>query len=417
VSLAWHAYRAIAPMLGALAPAARVFAAPHERSLLEERMGRIDRPGGCHAWIHGASLGEANAVLPLVRELGRIQPGARFHLTATSRTGRDRLQESGLPSTLAPMDAPQSVRRFFEGVQPERVFIVETELWPHWLLRAASENVPVAIVSARLSERSVRRYARLGSSFRSLVAGLGAVLAQTPEDAARWLKIGARAGRVAVVGNLKNDSLPSPAESRASARLELGLDPARPLIVAGSLRPGEGRILAEAWRALDPPLARQWQLVVVPRHPRAAAELRDEIHGAGIELSAGAGADAGSWGFDPRSGVLVGYYRAAEVALVGGSLLPYGGHNPLEPAACGSAVIVGIHHDNQREAVRELAGSDAVRIVPDASALTLALSELLGDSGAREAAGRRALAAADSLRGGAQRAALRLSALQLWPAS
>ena len=195
MSFAWSTYRLLAPALGALAPHAKLFASPNERPLWGERMGEVALPGGCHAWVHAASLGEAVAVPPLVAALVAAQPQARIYLTSTTRTGRERISALGRPRSLAPIDAPQAARRFFRGIQPERMFLLETELWPHWLLRARAEHVPVAIVSARLSERSVRRYRSLGSELRGLVAGLDAVLCQSERDQQRWLALGARPDR------------------------------------------------------------------------------------------------------------------------------------------------------------------------------------------------------------------------------
>ena len=206
--MAWAAYRMLSPCLGALAPAARAFAPSAEQDLWGERLGQVSFEGGCHAWIHAASLGESGAVAPLIAELRSLHEGARFQLTATTQAGRARLASLGLPVSLAPLDSPQATRQFFEGIQPQRLILVETELWPQWLLRARAERVPVAVVSARLSERSVRSYRRLGAGWRELIAGLDAVLCQSPEDARRWQELGARPERTAAAGNLKDDSLP-----------------------------------------------------------------------------------------------------------------------------------------------------------------------------------------------------------------
>ena len=259
MSLPWTFYRWIAPGLGALAPWARLLASPSERPLWNERMGEVRLEGGCHAWVHSASLGEAVAVGPLVRELLAFQPGARLFLTATTRTGRERLRALGRPAALAPIDSPQAIRRFFQGVQPERLFLVETEFWPHWLLRARDEGVPVAIVSARISQGSLGRYRRLGGGFRELVSGLAAVLCQTEVDASRWLELGASPDRTRVVGTLKHDALPETEPDRRAARGRCGLDRERPVMVLGSVRPGEARLLAAAWRSLGAEERGAWQ--------------------------------------------------------------------------------------------------------------------------------------------------------------
>jgi len=411
----WSAYRVLAPVLGSIAPAAGVFTSPAERVLWRERMGRLARPGGCDAWVHAASLGEAIAAAALVRELLKLEPDARLQLTATTRGGRERLQQLGQPAALAPLDTPQAVRRFFHGVRPERMFLIETELWPHWLLHAHRERVPVAVVSARLSERSVRRYRGLGSGLRTLVDSLAGVLCQSEEDQQRWLAIGARPERTTVVGNLKSDGLPTPAADRGLERARLGLDRDRPLLVLGNLRPGEPRPLIRAWRALPVSLRERWQVMAVPRHPRALTQLQAEASAAGSGTGRADPSAADAWRWDARLGVLSDWYRAADVAFVGGSLAPYGGHNPLEPAACGAAVIMGPHDASQREAVRELDHAGGIWRVTDPGALSAALEALLGHDDLRASRAAAALRVAMSERGSAARAVQRLRELSLWP--
>jgi len=415
VNALWSAYRVLSPFLGSIAPAAGVFTSPAERVLWRERMGRLARPGGCDAWVHAASLGEAVAAAPLVRELLKLEPDARLQLTATTRGGRERLQQLGHPAALAPLDTPQAARRFFQGVGPQRLFLIETELWPQWLMRAQSERVPVAVVSARLSERSVRRYLGLGSGLRSLVESLAGVLCQSEEDQQRWLSIGARPERTTVVGNLKSDGLPTPASDRGLERERLGLDRERPLLVLGNVRPGEARQLVRAWRALPVDLRERWQVVAVPRHPRALPQLQAEAAAAGHGPGHGEAGTADAWRWDGRLGVLSDWYRAAEVAFVGGSLAPYGGHNPLEPAACGAAVLMGPNDASQREAVRALERAGGIWRVADAGALSSALEALLGHAELRASRAAAALRVATSERGSAARAVQRLRELALWP--
>ena len=410
----WGTYRVIAPVLGALAPAAGVFTSPAERVLWGERMGRLARPGGCDAWVHAASLGEAVAAAPLVRELTRVQPEARLQLTATTRGGRERLSALGFPAALAPLDTPQAVGRFFHGVRPQRLFLIETELWPHWLLHAQHEKVPVAVVSARLSERSVRRYRGLGTGLRNLVQALAGVLCQSEDDQQRWLSLGAAPERTTVVGNLKSDGLPTPAEDRGRERARLGLERDRPLLVLGNVRPGEVRLLVRGWRAVPVALRARWQVVVVPRHPRALGQLQAEAIAAGLTAMADA-APSDTWRWDERLGVLAAWYRAADVAFVGGSLAPYGGHNPLEPASCGAAVIMGPHDAAQRESVRALERSGGIWSVSEPETLSSALEALLGHEELRAARGAAALLVAAAERGSAARAVERLRELSLWP--
>ena len=414
MSAVWTAYRLVAPALGAAAPAARLFAPAAERALWAERLWR-GAAGPVDAWIHAASLGEALAVGPLVRALTELSPRARVHLTANTTTGRARLGELGHPYSLAPLDAPQTVGRFLRTLRPRRLFLLETELWPHWLLQARASAVPVAVISARITARSLKRYARLGAAFRSLIAGLDGVLGQSDADAERWRALGARPERTAVVGNLKEDALAGPAPDRAEARRTLGLDPKRPLLVLGSLRPGEAWLLGRAWTSLPEALRARWQVVAVPRHARAALALRAEAAAAGVRSADASGGADGAWRWDERMGVLAGYYAAADVAVVGGSLAPFGGHNPLEPAACGAPVLVGPHHATQGDAVAALVAAGGARVVADAAALTDALARWLGDEGERTRAGAAARATVRARGGASRRAVERLGAWGLWP--
>jgi 3-deoxy-D-manno-octulosonic-acid transferase len=416
VSLAWSAYRWVAPCLGALLPAARIFVPAHERAHWDERLGRTSLPGGADAWVHAASMGEATAVGPFVSELLALAPRSRFVLTATTPGGRERLGGLGQPAAVAPLDSPQAASRFFAGVTPRRCFLLETELWPHWLMQARASRVPVAVVSARLSSTSVARYRRLGAGFRGLVSGLAAVLCQSEADLERWRSLGARAEVSTVTGNLKDDGLAAAAPDQGIARVALGLDRERPLLVLGSVRPGEVLVLARAWRRLPAVLRQSWQVVAVPRHPRASAKLRAEAARAGQALAGAIGGQDGAWLWDDRLGVLRGYYGVADVVFVGGSLTPYGGHNPLEPAACGAALLMGPHYASQWDVVRELEEAGALRVAGTEAEVAGALERLLGDAEVRAAAGRAARWVVEQRRGAARRTVARLVELGLWAA-
>lgn len=416
MNLAWSAYRLVAPCLGAILPAARMFVPSHERERWDQRLGRTTLPGGADVWIHAASMGEATAVGPFVSELQALAPRSRFVLTATTSGGCERLRALGHPVAVAPLDSPQAVARFFAGVTPRRCFLLETELWPHWLMQARASGVPVAVVSARLSSTSVTRYRRLGTGFRGLVSGLAAVLCQSETDLERWRSLGARAGVSAVTGNLKDDGLPAAAPDRDRARVALGLDRTRPLLVLGCVRPGEVRSLARAWQRLPAALRQAWQVVAVPRHPRASAELRAEAARAGQALAEADREVDGAWRWDDRLGVLRGYYEVADVVFVGGSLLPYGGHSPLEPAACGAALVMGPHHASQRDAVRELEAAGALRVAGSEAEVAGALERLMEDAAARALAGQAALQVVEQRRGVARRTVALLVRSGLWVA-
>jgi len=409
-------YRAIGPLAGAAAPLVRGLLPAAERSLWSERLGDVESGEPADAWIHAASMGEALAVSGLMKELREVAPGARFRLTATTRTGRERLTALGAPSALAPLDTPQAIARFLGRTRPRRAILIETELWPHWLLAARAAELPIAVLSARLSARSLDRYRWLGRSFAGLVSGLGAVLCQTETDRERWIALGAPVERTAAIGNLKNDGLPLPAADRAQARDRLGLDARRPLLALGNVRPGEGVTLASAWRSLPVAVRERWQVVAVPRHTQASAALRREIDAAGVALADGGSASLGAWRWDDRPGVLAGYYRAAEVAVVGGTFGPYGGHNPLEPAACGAAVIAGPHLESQRPAADALMAAGALEIAADEPALAAALRALLDNEDLRRRRAAAALETAATARGATRRAVTRLVEWRWWPA-
>lgn len=415
MSALWSAYRVATLLAGAVAPAAGPFVGPAERMWWRERLGHeIPIEGPVDAWIHAASLGEGVAAGALRDALRARRQTARFLFTATTRTGRERLSGLGALAALAPLDTPQAAAAFFGAVRPARLFLVETELWPRWLLRARRLRVPVAVVSARLSARSAKAYGWLGEPLRALVGGLAAVLCQSEDDRARWLELGARPSHTEVVGNLKFDALPEPAPDRGAARAARGLDSARPLLVLASLRPGEACLLAHAWNALPAETRERWQVVAVPRHPHAAHALRAEAEEAGAVVVAGGAPPPGAWRWDDLPGVLAGYYAGADVAFVGGSLAPLGGHNPLEPAAAGAAVLVGPHTQTQAPAMELLRRANAVTVTDEAG-LAGALGRLLEDETERRRRAEAGVAAARGARGASERAARRLADWGLWP--
>ena len=403
----WLLYRWLTAGLGAVAPAARWGLPGPERRAWPERMGHLAAAEPVDAWIHSASMGEAVAAAALADALCRRAPASRFHFSATTLTGRARLAARGAAS-LAPLDTAPAAERFIARIEPRRLFVLETEVWPHWLMAARRRGIPVAAISARLSRRSLERLAWLGRELRALVGGMGAVLCQSEEDRRRWLALGAPPERTAVVGNLQLDALPRRAPDVGAARGQLGLDPLRPLLVLASLRPGEARPLAGAWASLPSAVRDDWQVVAVPRHPRGARALR-------AEAAALAGAGGPPWRWDERVGVLADYYAVADLAFVGGSLVPVGGHNPLEPAACGVAVLMGPHTRSQQAGVELLAARGALVQVERHGSLPEAMARLLRDPADRIRRGAAGRQAVDSLRGVADRAVASLEGWNLWP--
>jgi 3-deoxy-D-manno-octulosonic-acid transferase len=411
VSAAWWAARAAENAVGVLAETlGRPFLAPG-------RLGRVASPAPGGAWVHAASLGETLGVPALGDALRARAPGRPLYFTATSAAGLARLRaREGEAAGMAPLDAPWIARRFLDRLRPGIVLLVETELWPHWLLACDERRLPVAVVSARLRERSLRGYRRLGRRFRRLIGGLAAVLAQDQEQASRWAEAGVPVERVEVTGNLKWDAIRAGRPDVVAARRRLALDPDRPLLVLGSVRPGEAEPLARAWRALPAAVQGGWNVVLVPRHPAAAELVANEARAAGQAVAeSGSAGGAGAWGLERRLGVLADYYAAADLAFVGGSLAPYGGHNPLEPAALGVPALMGASYETQRPAVAALLAAGALRLVASEADLRDAFLRLTGDEAERGRCGAAGIEAVRALQGVAPRTVERLAARGLWP--
>ncbi|MFI4891102.1 MAG: lipid IV(A) 3-deoxy-D-manno-octulosonic acid transferase [Steroidobacterales bacterium] len=358
-----------------------------------------DAPG---IWVHAVSLGEVTAAAPLVRELQRRHPAQRLLLSTATPTGRARaaaLFGQTIAIRYLPYDLPGAVRRFLRRMRPQTLIIMETELWPNLFRECARQSVPIVLASARLSEKSVARYLRLGGLFRGLFANDVVVAAQTAADAARFAAIGADPRRTHVVGNVKFDIDIDAQVLEAGRRLRASLFGTRPVWIAGSTHAGE----EEQVLAAHDELRRQIPdalLVLVPRHPNRFEAVADLVVRRGLKLARRSArrpvaAEEGVFLVD-SIGELLGFYAAADLAFVGGSLVPIGGHNLLEPAALGIPVLTGPADANGREIAMLLTDLGAVWRVADAHALAVALQQLFVDPARRErvgALGREAVAA------------------------
>lgn len=361
----------------------------------DQRLGRAlpAIPSGA-IWIHGASVGEARLVAALA---GRIKARGRpVAVSAVTSTGR-----SVLPTPPAvdgafvlPLDFPGIQRRAFDALAPGLVVLVETELWPNLIAEAERRGIPVALVNARIAPKRHARYRRLAGLYEPLVRGLALVAAPSEREAERFRALGAAPDRTRVVGNLKFD-LPAPAEDGSALRRRLGLAPERPVVVAGSTGAGEDAPVLEAFAA-----ARRQRgdlmLVLAPRHPErfdaAAAEAARRgfaVH----RLSSGRDAAAGEADvvLVDALGRLAALYALGSSGFVGGSLVPVGGHNLLEPVAAGSPVLFGPHTGQVDEVASALLAAGAGERVDGPDALAAAWLRLAGDPRERDrraAAGR-----------------------------
>jgi 3-deoxy-D-manno-octulosonic-acid transferase len=358
-------------------------------------------------WIHAVSVGEVQACAPLVGVLRQRYPDLPLTVTALTPTGTARARAlfgNAAQVRYVPFDLPGAVRRFFARVQPRLAVIVETELWPHLYRECGRRRVPLVLASARLSARSAGRYRRLGALFRDTLSQAVVVAAQGTVDAERFHALGADPARTHVTGNLKFDFELPPQTVARGARLREQYARGRPLWVAGSTHGGgEERALLEAQqrvRAVHP----EALLVLAPRHPQRFAEVAALLHQAGVSFvrrsqgAAAAAQDCEVLLLDSL-GELLDFYAAADVAFVGGSLVPVGGHNLLEPAALGVPILTGPHNSNSEEIARLLIARGAVEVVRDAAELGARVGALLANPEARVRIGAQGRVSVDSNRG------------------
>jgi 3-deoxy-D-manno-octulosonic-acid transferase len=358
-------------------------------------------------WIHAVSVGEVQACAPLVGVLRQRYPDLPLTVTALTPTGTARARAlfgNAAQVRYVPFDLPGAVRRFFARVQPRLAVIVETELWPHLYRECGRRRVPLVLASARLSARSAGRYRRLGALFRDTLSQAAVVAAQGTVDAERFHALGADPARTHVTGNLKFDFELPPQTVERGARLREQYARGRPLWVAGSTHGGgEERALLEAQqrvRAVHP----EALLVLAPRHPQRFAEVAALLHQAGVSFvrrSQGAAAAAQNCEvlLLDSLGELLDFYAAADVAFVGGSLVPVGGHNLLEPAALGVPILTGPHNSNSEEIARLLIARGAAEVVRDAAELGARVGALLANPEARVRIGAQGRVSVDSNRG------------------
>ncbi|HXP65666.1 MAG TPA: lipid IV(A) 3-deoxy-D-manno-octulosonic acid transferase [Steroidobacteraceae bacterium] len=350
-------------------------------------------------WLHAVSLGEMAAAAPLLRALRARYPNTPLIVTTATPAGRARAHSSlgeDADVRFLPYDTPGSVRRFLARAQPRAGIIMETELWPNLLTECRRRGIPVLLASARLSARSVSSYRRFGSLFRAVFTPNLTVAAQTDADAERFRAIGASDSRLSVVGNVKFDLELDGGVAAAGRALRGALGTSRPVWVAGSTHAGEEEQVLDA-HALLRTSHPDAVLLLVPRHRDRFDSVADLLTRRGIVFerrSAMAGAAAlrlpaeFSVVLADTLGELTVLYASGDVAFVGGSLVPIGGHNLLEPAALGLPVLTGPSHSNGEEIAQLLLARGAALQVNGADELAAVLKRLIEDSVERERIGR-----------------------------
>jgi 3-deoxy-D-manno-octulosonic-acid transferase len=365
--------------------------------------GRLPEDDAPLIWVHAVSVGETRAAQPLIEALMKARPDARIlltHMTPSGRATSEQLFGDRVMRSYVPYDMPHAVRRFLRAWRPSLGLVMETEVWPTLIDECRRADVPLVLTNARMSARSFRRAARFGKGTREVFGGFSRVLAQSPSDAERLTALGAR--NVAVLGNLKFDmSTPPELAARGHAwRAAIG---SRPVWVAASTREGEEELVLRAFAALG---VEDALLILVPRHPQRFNEVASLVEKSGLRYerrstwapgAAGAAAAAAAAGtarplpanvtvlLGDSMGELGAYYAAADLAFIGGSLLPLGGQNLIEACAVGVPVLIGPHVFNFTQATADAVAAGAAVQVQDPADLARALRELFNDKARRTA--------------------------------
>jgi 3-deoxy-D-manno-octulosonic-acid transferase len=369
-----------------------------------ERFGYCTPLSGRPVWIHAVSVGEARAAAPLVERYLALSPAPPVLITCMTPAGRATLEQSfgeKVSVCYLPYDYPSMVRRFLRCVRPRLGLIMETELWPNLVREADHGGVGLFLVNARLSAQSALGYQRLATLTRSVLQGFAGVAAQTPEDADRLRELGAE--DVLVTGNLKFDLEPS------TDQLELGramrkLMGDRPVWLAASTRAGEEKLILDAFCKTA---AANVLLVLVPRHPQRFDEVAALARDRGLSVqrrSEHAAVRAGTrvWLGDSL-GEMFAYYAMADCALIGGSLLPYGGQNLIEACAVGCPALLGPHTENFKQAAADAISRGAALRVANAGEWAVQAGSLLQDGPTRQRMGEAGRVFAAAHRGAAER--------------
>ncbi|MDD5034405.1 MAG: lipid IV(A) 3-deoxy-D-manno-octulosonic acid transferase [Methylococcaceae bacterium] len=357
-----------------------------------------------YLWFHAVSVGEAEAAFPLIRAMRRRFPNRPLLVTTTTPTGSARVRavlDEGIEHVYLPYDLPDCISRFLRHFQPAMAVIMETEIWPNLFRACGERGIPLAIVNARLSERSARGYGRIAGFTRQTLARVDLIAAQSEADAKRFLKLGAREGRVTMTGNIKFDQEIPENWLALAASLRQSLFGSRPVWIAASTHEGEEREILHAYarvRAHHPELL----LVLAPRHPQRFGPVASLCTGQGFKLASRSEGntckDADVFLLDSL-GELRLFYAACDIAFVGGSLVPVGGHNVLEPAWAKLPVLFGPHMFNFEEAGKKLLEAGGGLRVENWQELAEKVSQLLKNEDLRASMGEHGFRFVESGRG------------------
>jgi 3-deoxy-D-manno-octulosonic-acid transferase len=365
----------------------RCAAGKEDAARLDERFGLASRPrpAGRLAWVHCASVGEAVSVLALIDRLLADRRDLSVLVTTGTVTSAKLLAQR-LPQRAfhqyVPVDRAEWARRFVAHWRPDLALWVESELWPNLIGALAEARVPLVLLNGRMSDASFQRWRRVPFMIRPLLQSFALCLGQDPAQTARFAALGANAART--LGNLKFAAAPLPVDEKALAAMRQAVA-GRPAWIAASTHPGEDELAAEVHRRLAPTHP-ALLTVIVPRHPNRGPAVADALKARGLAVArrgAGEAVGAAAVYVADTLGELGLFYRLAPLAFVGGSLVPLGGHNPLEPAALGAAVLAGPHTHNFAAVTQEMKAAGGLIEVADAPALADAVGRLMGEPARR----------------------------------
>lgn len=362
------------------------------------------KPHGPAIWVHAVSVGETLAALDLIASLQQRYPDHRLLVTTTTPTGSERVTQAlgnSVDHVYLPYDLPDCWWRFFSHFQPRLLIVMETELWPNLLAACERRQIPVLLANARLSAKSAKGYQRLAWLSRPMLQRLAAVAAQQQADAARLIALGAAPARVQVTGSIKFDLSLTDSQRQQAAALQAEWAPAGECIwLAASTHPGEDEQILAAFAAVRQQQP-QLRLVLVPRHPERFDKVARLCQAAGWRTRRRSQPTGEA--FDVLVGDTMGellvFYGACHLAFVGGSLVPTGGHNMIEPAAWARPVICGPHLFNFAEVARLMTAAGGLYQVANVDALAAQVLALVADAAQRARSGAAAQSVAEANRG------------------
>lgn len=391
--------------------------APAYRQRWLERFGYFDAPVFDHRqpviWLHAVSVGETLAAVPLVKALQERNPDWQWLITTTTPTGSERVRAifgKSLSHVYAPYDLPVFLSAFIKRTRPSLCIIMETELWPNLLHSCRTHNIPTIIANARLSEKSARGYKKLSPITNGMMADVYRIAAQQQTDGDRFIDLGLPREKLVVTGSIKFDlDLDTDIRNKAALlRSQWSMNGTRKVLLAASTHAGEDAIILDAFAQI-----KQQQpnilLVLVPRHPERFASVATQCQQAGWKIIKRS--DTTNTDTDTETDIVIGdtmgelstFYGAADIAFVGGSLVPVGGHNLIEPAAWACPIISGPHLFNFSEVTRLLQENNALVITNTTEAISETVVHWLSDANLRKGFGERAKQVADNNRGALQK--------------